>query len=78
MDFTLNMRDTIKNTLIELRVANNLTQTDVGKVVGKSKTAVASWEQGLSLPDPVTLYRLAKYYGKSMDYMYGLKGGKEQ
>lgn len=65
------MRDKIRRTLIELRTENGLTQSEVGILVGKSSNAVASWEQGLSLPDAVTLYRLAKHYNKSMDYMYG-------
>ena len=66
-----NIREIIKNRLIECRKANNLSQTEVGKIVGKSKNAVGSWEQGLSLPDLITLYQLANYYGKSLDYMYG-------
>ena len=66
-----NLREIIKNRLIECRKANNLSQTEVGKIVGKSKNAVGSWEQGLSLPDLITLYQLANYYGKSLDYMYG-------
>lgn len=66
-------REKIRNILIECRTQRELTQTEVGKVVGKSKNAVASWEQGLSLPDVVTLYRLARYYGKSIDYMYGME-----
>lgn len=65
------MRDKIRRILIDCRNEKELTQTEVGKVVGKSKNAVASWEQGLSLPDIVTLYKLATYYGKSIDYMYG-------
>lgn len=65
------MRDKIRRILIDCRIEKELTQTEVGKVVGKSKNAVASWEQGLSLPDIVTLYKLANYYGKSIDYMYG-------
>lgn len=65
------IREIIKNRLIECRKTNNLSQTEVGKIVGKSKNAVASWEQGLSLPDLITLYQLANYYGKSLDYMYG-------
>lgn len=65
------MRDKIRNILIELRTENGLTQSEVGNLVGKSSNAVASWEQGLSLPDAVTLYKLAKHYNKSMDYMYG-------
>lgn len=69
------MREAIKNRLIECRKFNNLSQAEVGKLVGKSKNAVASWEQGLSLPDLITLYQLAKYYGKTLEYMYGEEGG---
>jgi repressor LexA len=65
------MKNKIRNILIECRTQKQLTQTEVGKIVGKSKTAVASWEQGLSMPDAVTLYRLAQYYGKPIDFMYG-------
>lgn len=65
------MREIIRNRLIECRREHNLSQIEVGKIVGKSKNAVGSWEQGLSLPDLVTLYRLAKYYEKSLEYMYG-------
>ena len=61
----------VRNALLECRTANNLTQAEVGKAIGKSKTAVASWEQGLSMPDAATLYRLAAYYDKTIAYMYG-------
>ena len=71
MDFKLDLRDKIRNVLIECRLEANLTQSDVGKIVGKTKTAVASWEQGISLPDITTLYRLSKYYNKSLEYMFG-------
>lgn len=65
------LREQVRIRLIQCRNEHELTQTEVGKIVGKSKNAVASWEQGLSLPDAVTLYKLAKYYGKDMAYMYG-------
>jgi transcriptional regulator with XRE-family HTH domain len=65
------MKNIIRSILVDLRIEHNLSQTEVGKIVGKSKTAVASWEQGLSMPDAVTLYHLARYYGKSINYMYG-------
>lgn len=45
------MREIIRNRLIECRREHNLSQTEVGEIVGKSKNAVGSWEQGLSLPD---------------------------
>ena len=65
----------VRSILVECRTANNLTQAEVGKAIGKSKTAVASWEQGLSMPDASTLYRLAAYYGKTIAYMYGEQEG---
>ena len=65
------LRNKIRQTLIDLRIEKGLTQTEIGKIVGKSKTAVASWEQGLSLPDPVTLKKLPLFYGKTMNYMFG-------
>ncbi len=71
MDVDYEIREKIRNTLIECRQEKGVSQTEVGKVVGKSKTAVASWEQGLSLPDAATLYRLSAYYNKSIGFMYG-------
>lgn len=73
MDNDVLIRDKIRKILIECRQERKLTQTEVGSIVGRSKNAVASWEQGLSLPDVATLYRLSKYYGKTLEYMYGDK-----
>ena len=71
MEHDEKLKNRIRNILIKCRTERELTQTDVGKIVGKSKTAVASWEQGLSMPDVVTLFKLAQYYGKTIEYMYG-------
>ena len=65
------IRKIIRNNLIKFRLERELSQTEVGKIVGKSKTAVASWEQGYSLPDIVTLHKLAEFYGKTIGEMYG-------
>lgn len=65
------LREKIRKRLIQCRTDNQLTQKEVGNHVGKSKNAVASWEQGLSMPDIVTLYNLAEYYEKTLDYMFG-------
>lgn len=73
MDYEVSIKDNVREALIECRKEKGITQTDVGKIVGKGKTAVASWEQGLTIPDIETLYRLSKYYGKSINYMYGEK-----
>lgn len=77
MDRDYNVRENVRQILIECRKEKGLTQTQVGEVVGKTKTAVASWEQGLTIPDIETLYRLSKYYGKTINYMYGERESKE-
>lgn len=61
----------IKNALIAAREEKGLTQLELSKIINKTPTAVASWEQGLSLPNLQTLYRLATFYGKTLDYMFG-------
>lgn len=73
MDYEIevNIKDSVRKVLIECRKEKGITQTDVGKIVGKTKTAVASWEQGLTIPDIETLYRLSRYYGKTIGEMYG-------
>ena len=71
MEHDEKLKNRIRNILIKCRTEREMTQTDVGKIVGKSKTAIASWEQGLSMPDVITLFKLAQYYGKTIEYMYG-------
>ncbi len=65
------IRNGIKNALIAAREEKGLTQLELSKIINKTPTAVASWEQGLSLPNLQTLYRLATFYGKTLDYMFG-------
>ena len=67
------LREKIRLALIELRNKKGLTQSDIGELTGKGKTTVASWEQGKSLPDLVTLYHLALFYKVKMEYFYGEK-----
>lgn len=65
------LRENIRKRLIECRKEKGMNQTEVGLIVDKKKTTVATWEQGKSLPDIETLYRLARYYEKTLAYMYG-------
>lgn len=65
------IRSGIRDVLIKCRKEKGLTQEEVAVLVEKKPTTIASWEQGLSLPNVQTLYRLAEYYHKSLEYMYG-------
>lgn len=68
------IREAVRKRLIQVRKDNNLTQTEFGKLFDKSKTTVGSWEEGLSLPDVQTLYRIAQHFGEGLGYMFGEEG----
>lgn len=65
-----NIRQNIKNNLLRLRKKNGLTQSDIADITGKKAPTIASWEQGISLPDLQTLYRLSKFYKVMLEYFY--------
>lgn len=67
------IRDKIMDILIECRKEKGITQAELAKTLDLKPTTVASWEQGKSLPNIQTLYRLAQYYKKTIGYMYGEK-----
>lgn len=60
-------REIIQHNLKVLRKAKGLTQEELGKKLGKTKTAVASWENGTSLPPVDVVMKMAKIYGTTMD-----------
>ena len=64
------IRERIRLRLISLRKEKAFTQEQIGEMIGKSKTAIASWEQGKSLPAPETLYKLAMIYGVTISQMF--------
>ena len=56
------IREKIKNNLIKFRQKRGYTQTELGILLNKKKTTVASWEQGRSLPSVETLFILSCIY----------------
>lgn len=54
----------------ELRLANNLEQTEVADYLGyKSDTTVSKWENGKNLPTGAKLVKLAKLFNTTTDYI---------
>lgn len=51
------------------RTNAKLTQAQVGSELGVNKVTVSSWELGHNFPDPLTLGRLAKLYGVTIDLL---------
>ncbi len=64
------IKQIIQNNLKFLRQKRGLTQADIAAEINKTPTAVASWEQGKSLPDATTLYHLSKFYNVNIGYLY--------
>ena len=62
------IRTNVKNNLIELRKKKKMTQSQLASLFEKSDNAIASWEQGISLPDIPTLYKLSIIYDVTMEY----------
>ena len=71
------VRTNVMNVLIECRKEKGISQRQLAKDIDSKETTVASWEQGKSLPSIDMLYRLSKYYGKTIGEMYGEKGGSQ-
>ena len=53
----------------ELRRQKNLSQKELGKIVGLHYTHISRYERGLSIPASDTLKRLAEGLGVTADYL---------
>ena len=67
------MQYEIGKRIKELRKEAGLTQKQLAKMLNKSETGFASWEQGLSEPSVNDLRLLCKIFGVSADDLLGLE-----
>ncbi len=65
------MQNLIKERLKDLRKENGLTQKQIAKILNKSETGYASWEQGLAEPSINDLIILSNFYNVSIDELVG-------
>jgi len=54
-----------------LRKSKNITQTELGKILNISKSAVAMYEVGAREPNFELLQKIAEYFNVSVDYLMG-------
>lgn len=59
--------------LKELRNEKGLTQNQLAKELGLTHTAICRWESGLRMPTAQAIVIIAKYFGVSADYLWGLE-----
>lgn len=57
--------------LRDLREDNDLTQTDIAKILGMSQTGYSKYETGENDIPTTILIKLADYYNTSTDYLLG-------
>jgi len=62
MKIELDAKLSIARKLRSLREEHGLTQADLGRVLGRAYTTIASWESGKGQPDADTFLRLMAYY----------------
>ncbi|MES2837603.1 MAG: pentapeptide repeat-containing protein [Bacteroidota bacterium] len=58
----------IGNKIAEARKKSNLSQSELAQQVSISPQAVGKWERGESMPDIMTLNRLAEIFGVDLNY----------
>ncbi len=59
--------------LRELREQRHLSQEAMGKIIGRSKPVVSSYENNLKLPSLDVLINIAALYNVSLDYLVGFE-----
>lgn len=57
--------------LVQLRNNFNLTQEELGDIIGVARTTYAMYEQGKREMDYETLIKLANRFNVSLDYLFG-------
>lgn len=62
----------LPSRLRELRKSHNQSQAELSKVLCVSKSTVGLWETGETQPSTEYIFKVAKHYGVSADYLVGV------
>lgn len=57
--------------LKRLREQHNLTTRELGEIVGVSNATISRYETGKRDPDLIVVYKIAQYFGVSVEYLCG-------
>lgn len=56
----------------ELRLLNNMTQTQLAQQLNVTRSSVNAWEMGISIPSTAMLVELSSIFHTSTDYILGI------
>ena len=59
--------------LKELRLENELTQSEFGELLNVSQDTISLWENNKSYPSIDYLYKICKHFSVSADYLLNLE-----
>lgn len=59
----------ISHRIKELRELNNFTQSEIGRILGITRSSVNAWEMGVSIPSTKYVIELARLFSVSTDYL---------
>lgn len=64
--------------LKELRINKNLSQDELGNIFNehKAQSTIGTWERGTREPSMEDIIEIAKYFGVSIDFLFGLEEDK--
>ena len=56
----------------QLRISNNMTQSDLARKLNITRSSVNAWEMGISTPSTTYIVELSQLFKVSTDYLLGL------
>ena len=59
------------NKIAEMRKERNLSQRQLAKEIETSQANLSRWEQGLNVPSIIECWKIADYFGVSIDFICG-------
>ena len=68
---SLSLNNITGSTLAELRKNSGFTQKELAKIFNISESALAHYEQGITLPNADMLVKFADYFNVPVDYLLG-------
>ena len=62
----------VSERIKNLRMSNDMTQTDLAKKLNITRSSVNAWEMGISIQSTTYIVELAQLFHVSTDYLLGL------
>lgn len=66
------------NKLLDLREESDMTQTDISKIIGVSRSIISKWESGKEIIPLKHLNAYSNYFKVSFDYILELTNNKKK